>query len=183
MKSVEPILISDYSPEWPKEFKDIGKALRNALGEVANRIDHIGSTSVPGLAAKPIIDIQISVCSLEPVEPFLIPMESLGYVWKKNNGEKTKRYFREKPGTRRTHIHTRKLGSWHQQFALLFRDYIRLHPSDHEKYERVKRELAERYRYERQTYVDAKDPIIHEIMHRADRWAADVGWEPGLSDV
>ena len=183
MKTVEPIEIHDYSPKWPEEFKAIGKELRKALGEVALRIDHIGSTSVPGLAAKPIIDIQISVSSLDPVEPFLKPMESLGYVWRKNNGEKTKEYFREKPGNRRTHVHTRKLGSWHQQFALLFRDYIRIHPSDQEKYEVVKKELAEKYRYKRQEYVDAKDPIIHEIMHRADRWTADTGWEPGPSDI
>lgn len=178
MKTNGPIEIHDYSPGWPDEFQAIATQLRQALGDIALRIDHIGSTSIPGLAAKPIIDIQISVVSLEPVAPFRLPLESLGYVWRQDNPEKTKRYFREKPGGRRTHIHVRKAGSWHEQFALLFRDYLRLHPEDQKKYENVKRELAATYRYDRQQYTRSKDAIFWEIICRADKWAATTGWEP-----
>jgi GrpB-like predicted nucleotidyltransferase (UPF0157 family) len=183
MEAVEPIEIHEYSPGWATEFQQIGARLRKALGDVAFRIDHIGSTSVEGLAAKPIIDVQISVRRLEPVIPFLAPMEGLGYIRRRNNPEKTKRYFREAPGRRRTHIHIRKAGSWHEQFALLFRDYIRVHPEDQGRYEAVKRELAVIYRLERRGYTAAKDAIVWEVMHRADRWAAHTGWEPGASDV
>jgi GrpB-like predicted nucleotidyltransferase (UPF0157 family) len=112
---------------------------------VAIRIDHIGSTSVPGLAAKPVIDIQISVARLEPAEPFLKPLERLGFIYRAGNTERTKRYFREPPGHARTHIHVRRAGSFSEQFPLLFRDYLRLHPAGAAKYERVKRRLAEQY--------------------------------------
>ena len=184
MISIDPIEIHPYTQKWPQEFSEIGKKMRSALGSVALRIDHIGSTSIPGLAAKPIIDIQISVESLEPVEPFLTPLENLGYYWRKGKKyEKTKRYFRETQGMRRTHVHVRKLGSWHQQFPLLFRDYMRMHKPDCDKYEFVKKELAQRYRNEREKYTDSKSDIFWEIIARADRWAANTGWEPGSSDA
>jgi GrpB-like predicted nucleotidyltransferase (UPF0157 family) len=92
------------------------------------RIDHIGSTAVPGLAAKPVIDIQISVASFDPLEAFRAPLEALGYAYRADNTERTKRYFREPAGSSRTHIHVRRAGSFSEQFALLFRDYLRAPP-------------------------------------------------------
>src|SRR5215813_1196179 len=115
------VRIADYDPAWPIRFAELGGRLRNALGHVAIRIDHIGSTSVPGLAAKPVIDLQISVVRLEPVDPFGEPLQRLGFVYRFDNPERTKRYFREPPGHPRTHIHVRKGGSFSEQFALLFR--------------------------------------------------------------
>jgi GrpB-like predicted nucleotidyltransferase (UPF0157 family) len=150
---------------------------------VALRIDHIGSTSIPGLAAKPIIDIQISVATLEPLDSFRDPLEALGYVFRVDNSERTKRYFREAPGTRREHIHVRTAGSWGEQFALLFRDYMRTHPNEAAKYALLKRNLVERYRDERHAYTEAKGPFIWSIMRRATDWSQDVGWEPGPTDV
>src|SRR5262249_11057136 len=125
---VDAIRIVPYDPAWPERFRTLGAALREALGEVALRIDHIGSTSVPGLDAKPIVDIQISVASFEPLDSFRLPIEALGYVFRADNTDLAKRYFREPPGTPRTHIHVRRAGSWSEQFALLFRDYLRTHP-------------------------------------------------------
>ena len=180
---VEPVEIHEYNPSWKEEFRRIGLRLRDSLGDVACRIDHIGSTSVEGLAAKPVIDIQISVRRLEPMTLYLPQLEALGYVWRSDNPERTKRYFREPPQERRTHIHVRKLGSWHEQFALLFRDYLRLHKDDQRRYEATKKELAVRYRLERHKYVDAKEDVFWDIIKRADRWAADTGWDVGASDV
>lgn len=177
------VLIDDYDPAWVGEFQGVGSSLRKALGDVACRIDHIGSTSVAGLAAKPIIDVQVSVRSLEPISAYLPQLEALGYVWRENNPEKTKRYFRETPGRRRTHIHVRKQGSWHEQYALLFRDYLRLHIEDQRTYETVKRQLAARHLNNRHAYTDAKRDIFWEIIRRADLWAAETGWEPGASDA
>ena len=177
-----PIVIEDHDPAWRGEFARLGASLRIALGDDVPRIDHIGSTSVPGLGAKPVVDIQVSVVSLEPMT-YREPIESLGFVWRHDNPELTKRYFREVPGTRRTHIHVRRLGSWHQQYALLFRDYVREHPQAAARYEAMKRELAARYRDRRELYTDAKADIFWEIMTLADRWAADTGWEPGPSDA
>ena len=174
--------IHDYTEQWVREFEEIGDSLRSALAESAIRIDHIGSTSIPGLAAKPIIDIQVSVMALEPMDVYQAKIQSAGYEWRRDNPERSKRYFREQPGGRRTHIHVRKLGSWHEQYALLFRDYVRTHPEARVRYEQVKRELAAQFQYDRYQYTEAKAPIFWEIMQKADRWVAATGWEPGPTD-
>ena len=173
------IEITPYSPAWPARFSSLGTAFRSALGDVAVRIDHVGSTSVPGLAAKPVIDLQISVASLEPVDPFRLPLERLGYVYRADNDERTKRYFREPPGTPRTHVHVRRAGSFSEQFALLFRD----HPTEATAYADLKRRLAIEHAEDRAAYTDAKNPFIWDLMHRADTWAQTTGWQPGPSDA
>ncbi|MEO1054556.1 MAG: GrpB family protein [Bacteroidota bacterium] len=183
MNFQEPIIISSYSEEWPDLFLTQAKAIREALGETAIRIDHIGSTAIQGTDAKPIIDMQISVASFEPLEAFKAPLEGLGYTFRADNPELTKRYFREKPGERRTHIHVRQQGSWHEQFALLFRDYLRINASDAQLYAQEKRRLAKLYRNDREAYANAKGKIIWQIMHRADRWAASTGWAIGERDM
>jgi GrpB-like predicted nucleotidyltransferase (UPF0157 family) len=175
--------IVPYSSEWPERFAGLGRTFRAALSDAVVRIDHIGSTSVPGLAAKPIIDIQISVEDFDPPDLYRVPLERLGYVFRADNPERTKRYFREPHGAPRTHIHVRRIGSWAEQFALLFRDYLRAHSEDAQRYEAFKRGLAERYRQDRHGYTDAKGPFIWEIMRRADRWSQQVGWVPGPSDA
>ena len=177
-----PIVIVPYDPGWPGMFAKQGASLRGALGDVALRIDHIGSTSIPGMDAKPIIDIQISVATLDPVDPFRIPLESLGYVWRSNNPELTKRYFREKPGERRTHIHVRKAGSFSQQFPLLFRDYMRAHPGEIRPYAEMKYRLAKEYGEDREGYTVAKGPFVWAVVRKADQWAQDTGWDLGPSD-
>jgi GrpB-like predicted nucleotidyltransferase (UPF0157 family) len=181
-QKAEPVIIVPYDPQWPPRFQQLAKNLRAASQSKALRIDHIGSTSIPGLAAKPVIDIQVSVAALEPVEAYGRALGSLGYVFRADNTDLSKRYFREKPGTRRTHIHVRQAGSWGEQLNLLFRDYLRVHEQDASRYAQVKMELAEIYRNDRIKYVDGKVEIIWEILMKANRWSQDVGWYPGASD-
>jgi GrpB-like predicted nucleotidyltransferase (UPF0157 family) len=184
MLADDGVFIAEYDPAWPARFRSLAEPMRAALGEVALRIDHIGSTAVPGLAAKPVIDIQVSVASFEPLDAFRRPLEALGYVFRADNSELTKRYFREPPGVGRTHIHVRLLGHWNQQFALLFRDYLRAHPDTAARYAALKRDLAARYRRpeQRQLYTEAKDPFIWETMRAANRWAQATAWQAGPSD-
>ncbi len=177
------IEVVEYDASWPLVFRGRAERLRQHLRDVGLRIDHIGSTSIPDLAAKPIIDIQISVASLEPTAPFREPLEALGYVFRSDNAERTKWYFREAPGTRREHVHVRKAGSWGEQFALLFRDYMRMHPDEAQAYALLKHELAERYRDDRHGYTDAKQPFMWSVMQRATDWSQTVGWEPGPTDL
>jgi GrpB-like predicted nucleotidyltransferase (UPF0157 family) len=176
------IEIVAYDPAWPGWFAELGRELRGGLGDVALRIDHIGSTSVPGLAAKPIIDIQVSVTAFEPLEAFKQPLEELGCRYRADNPERTKRYFRELPGRRRTHVHVRQAGSFSEQWALLFRDFLRAHADATAEYEAVKRRLAVRFRDDRHGYTEAKVPFMWEIIRRADAWAQAQGWLPGPSD-
>jgi GrpB-like predicted nucleotidyltransferase (UPF0157 family) len=135
------------------------------------------------LAAKPIIDVQISVRDFDPQARYQAPLEALGFVFRADNVERTKRYFREPPGTPRTHVHVRRAGSWAEQFALLFRDHLRAHPEDARRYEAMKRVLAERYRDDRQRYTEEKGPLIWQIMGNADRWSQEIGWVAGASDA
>jgi GrpB-like predicted nucleotidyltransferase (UPF0157 family) len=109
-------------------------------------------------------------------------MEAIGYGWRTSNLELTKRYFRERPGSERTHIHVRRLGSWHEQWALLSRDYMRSHREEHAPYAALKRVLAARYGNDRATYTKGKEDHLWAVIRRADRWASEVGWLPGLPD-
>jgi GrpB-like predicted nucleotidyltransferase (UPF0157 family) len=179
----DPVEIVDHDPGWVTAFAGLGATLRGALGAVAVRIDHIGSTAVPGLAAKAVIDVQVSVRSLEPVDPFREPLVRLGYVYRADNPERTKRYFREPPGTRRTHVHVRRLGSFSQQVPLLFRDYLRSHPAAAAEYADTKRRCAAQFRHDRQGYVEAKDAFVWRVIRDADAWAQRSGWTPGPSDA
>jgi GrpB-like predicted nucleotidyltransferase (UPF0157 family) len=183
MNQPDPIIVVSYDPAWSTRFRVIAAPMRAALGSVALRIDHIGSTAVPGLAAKPIIDVQISVQSFEPFAAIRLPLEQLGYLWQADNPDLTKRYFRESPGAEAVHIHVRLLGSWSEQYALLFRDYLRANETDRHRYGALKLALAERYRNDREAYQDAKSPLIWEITRNAHSWTWAAAWQPAQSDI
>jgi GrpB-like predicted nucleotidyltransferase (UPF0157 family) len=178
-----PIVIAPYDARWPERFRELAAPMRRALGDAALRIDHIGSTAVPGLDAKPVIDIQISVAGLEPLAAYRAPLESLGYVFQADNEDRTKRYFREPPGTPRTHVHVRRAGGWPEQLALLFRDYLRASSGDARRYAAVKRELAARFGDDREGYTEGKGPVVWELLQAANSWTQRTGWQPGPSDA
>lgn len=172
-----------YDPTWKERFILLAKDLRTSLSETALRIDHVGSTSVVGMWAKPVVDIQISVPSLALLDEFRLPLEELGYVYRENNPDLTKRYFREKLGTTRTHIHVRQAGSYSEQEALLFRDYLRQQPGEAERYATFKQSLAIQHRDFPKRYVEEKAPFIHAMLMNARVWSQEVGWFPGESDM
>lgn len=179
----ESVVIVPYDAYWQAGFNEIAKRLREAIGDEALRIDHIGSTAVPGLDAKPVIDIQISVNRLEPMT-YRAALEAVGYRHRSGNPDRSKRYFRETEGMRRTHIHVREAGSWSEQFALLFRDFLRQSEEWRRLYAQEKHALAYRYPapQDRELYVNGKEPIIWKIMQEASRWSQQTGWKPSASD-
>ena len=179
----EPVLVVPYNPSWKAEFLEIGTRIRRSLGNKAIRIDHIGSTSIPGLDAKPIIDIQVSIDSLGSVDSFNHLLKEIGLHHRADNPDLTKRYFREITGQKRVHLHVRESGSWSEQTALLFRDYLRCHPLDCLRYAEEKYKLMEIYKYERENYVNEKEPIIWDILRKASKWSQQVGWKPGMTDI
>jgi len=172
-----------YDERWPQRFQREADALREALGDLVADVHHIGSTSVPGLDAKPIIDVQISVASFDPLDAFRVPLESLGFCFRADNPDLNKRYFREPPGTRRTHIHVFRAGSWSEQIALLFRDYMRAHDENARRYAELKYRLTAQSRDDRRGYTASKSPFIWETMAKAHRWSQRTGWQPGPSDA
>lgn len=179
----DPIIVVPYNPVWVAQFKAIAHPIRQALGDTALYIHHIGSTAVPNLAAKPVIDIQILVSDFEPFDEIQQPIEAIGYQWRSDNPDLTKLYFRETGNMPRTHIHMRRVGSWSAEFALLFRDYLRANHEDCEKYAKLKFQLADKFRHHRNEYVEAKSPLIWEIMQRANKWSQETGWRTSPSDA
>ena len=181
------IVIVAYRPEWQEEFERIRDWLAGALGEVALRIDHIGSTAVPGLAAKDIIDIQVTVAALDTsvLDPaferidcsrvldidrdHVPPTASDGEGWRKL-------YYRPPADMRPTHLHVRRAGSANGRYPLLFRDYLRAHPLAADAYAQVKQALARQDSFDWDAYYDVKDPVCDIIMAGAEDWAAATGW-------
>lgn len=192
------IEIVPYNELWPLAFAEIGAALRTALGDLAVRIDHIGSTSVPGLDAKDIIDVQVTVPALEPFMPIQTAVASLGYTWRDDittdhrppgdtspEAEWRKWYFAPPPGQRPTHLHVRAAGRANQRYPLLFRDYLRTHPQSAAGYAALKYRLAEYHgrRQDHAPYSIIKDPVCDIIMSAAEDWAEATNWQPDPSDV
>jgi GrpB-like predicted nucleotidyltransferase (UPF0157 family) len=188
MASVE---IRDYDREWPAAFDDVAGRLRASLGEVANRIDHIGSTSVPGLASKDVIDVQVSVA---PAALDFAAAALRKDGWTRGPGidrdhwvpglptdelEWRKVFFSEPPGVRRVHVHVRIQGRANQRYALLFRDYLRAHPSSAQSYATLKRDLAGLLPDDSVHYAEVKDAVCDLIYFAAEAWAQWNGWDPG----
>jgi GrpB-like predicted nucleotidyltransferase (UPF0157 family) len=183
------IVINDYNPTWPKEFEVLRLSLLEILGSLALRIDHIGSTSVPGLGAKDVIDIQVTVRELTPeikqrfVEAGYYCYEAFTYdhVPLGENGDPglwAKFTFSQPEGGRRANVHVRISGNPNQRYALLFRDYLRAHPNSARSIELIKRELAKRHADDADAYYDVKDPVYDLIWDAALDWARHTGWEP-----
>lgn len=160
--------IGPYDPAWPARYEAESARIRAALGDQAVRIEHVGSTSVPGLAAKPIVDIQVSVRSMVPRSAYVDPIVGLGYRWALDPWTDEHEFFgRDEGGERAFQIHVCPTGSEWERRHLAFRDWLREHPDDVAAYERLKRELAERHPRDIFTYVDAKTAFIREIEARA----------------
>ena len=163
-------------------FDELGFKLRAVLQDTALRIDHVGSTAVMGLEAKPVIDIQISVADHMDLSLYKERIESVGFKFREQNPDLTKRYFREVPGSRRTHIHVRQAGSLSEQMTLVFRDYLRAHPDDCLRYAQEKHRLMKAFKHERPKYVDGKGPIVWDIIQKAYVWSQETGWTAGPTD-
>lgn len=191
------IEIVPYQARWADEFREVAAPLRAALGGLALRIDHIGSTAVPGLAAKDVLDLQITVAALEPVAALAAALDAAGgYRLRADilgdhrpagdahaDEHWQKRYFREPAGGRPTHIHVRVEGHANQRYALLFRDFLRADPLAMGGYAAAKRALAALHPDDAGAYYAVKDPICDVVMAGAEVWARATGWRPGPSDA
>jgi putative glutamine amidotransferase len=160
--------IADADPSWPASFEVEATRIREALGAVAVRVDHVGSTSVPGLAAKPIIDIQASVSSMVPRDAYVEPLRSLGYRWVLDPWSDEHEYFsRDELGHRFSQIHVCQTGGKWERRHLAFRDWLRDHPEDAAEYAELKHRLADQHPNDLMAYVDAKTEFIRSIEGRA----------------
>jgi GrpB-like predicted nucleotidyltransferase (UPF0157 family) len=159
-----PVVIVSYDPSWPIQFEAEREILQQALSAwLVGPIAHIGSTAVPGLAAKPVIDIMAGVRTLADSRPAIAAAGKLGYSYAPYRPDEEHWFCKPSPLVRTHHLHLMPLGSslWRQSLA--FRDYLRAHPDTAAEYEALKRRLAEEHRLDREAYTQAKGPFIARI--------------------
>ena len=161
-----PITLCEYDPTWPEQFSREERRIRKALGDRAIRLEHVGSTSVPGLAAKPIIDILLVVADSSNESSYAPALEAEGYVLRIREPEWYQHRLFKGPGTN-INLHVFSLGAEEIDRMLTFRDLLRTDGAARERYSRTKRELARREWKYVQNYADAKSEIIQEILASA----------------
>ncbi len=161
-----------HSSRWAGEFRAEAERLTAALGDEVVAVHHVGSTAIPGISAKPIIDILLEVRKVERLDDLGPEMSGLGYEAKGEFGLPGRRFFVKHVGERRTHqIHAYTTGNPELERHLAFRDYMISHPEDAEAYGRLKEELARRFPTDIEGYMDGKDAFIKEMERRALAWS------------
>ncbi|HVG35236.1 MAG TPA: GrpB family protein [Pyrinomonadaceae bacterium] len=170
MAAENEIIIADYDPRWPMLYAQERELILSLMAQDLAAIEHIGSTAVPGLGAKPIIDIMAAVRSLRDAERCIEPLARIGYEYVPEFEDvmPERRYFRKSAGRTRTHhLHMVELSSDFWRRHLLFRNFLRAHPSTAHQYYCLKKELARKFRTKREAYTDAKTSFIEDIVKRA----------------
>jgi GrpB-like predicted nucleotidyltransferase (UPF0157 family) len=177
-RTADNIVIAEYDPAWPQRFEAERARLQNAIGEWAVAIEHVGSTAVPGLAAKPIIDIGVALQDLADALKCITPLLELGYQCCGEFRIPGRTFFRKPTtepipgqitdGVGRTHqIHMYQRD--HEQFVwhIAFRDYMRSHPEDAAEYAALKRDVASHHGDDIEKYIEGKHDYIREILRKA----------------
>ncbi|MFC4559022.1 GrpB family protein [Virgibacillus kekensis] len=171
MRRVE---VESYNYQWPAMFEKEATKLRAVFGNELVAIHHIGSTSVIGLAAKPVIDIMPVVRVIEQVDFYNGEMEEIGYEAKGENGIPGRRYFQKGGENRTHHVHVFEEGIRHVERHLAFRDYLRKHPNAAKEYSDLKRELAKRYPSDMESYIIGKNHLVLTLEEAAVKWYQEV---------
>ncbi len=185
-----PVVVIPYQSRWASEFTQLAMRIRDVVDDAVIRIDHIGSTAVPGLAAKDVIDIQITVADLDGADSLTKALIAVGFRQgttfeydefhgkAERSPDLRKLYMREPEGERRAHIHIRELGRFNQQYALMFRDYLRASESAREEYGLFKQRAAQLFPDSIDGYLFLKEPVFHILYAAALLWAEHSGWFP-----
>lgn len=167
-----PVIIVDYDPRWPQEYEEERRRILAAIGPTLVAIEHVGSTAVPGLGAKPIIDIMAAVARLDDARACVAPLQHIGYTYVPAYEAELpeRRYFRKGPPEGRTHhLHMVEFGSDFWQRHLRFREALRADPDAAREYERLKRALAAQYGTDRDGYTLAKTAFVESVLARPRR--------------
>lgn len=170
MRKVE---VTPYNRAWSSMYEEEANKLRGIFGSEIIKIYHIGSTSVHGLKAKPIIDIMPVIKNIDRVDKFNIAMIDIGYEPKGENGIIGRRYFQKGGNDRTHHVHMYGLGNTEIERHLAFRDYLRSHPDAVKEYGNLKEELSQRFPNDIEAYIQGKEQLVLEIVKKAIAWYQD----------
>ncbi|MGP7817888.1 GrpB family protein [Niallia sp. 01092] len=169
------VVLKQYNPDWVRQFEWEKKRIIEAIGDRTIKIEHIGSTSIQGLGAKPIIDIMVAVKNLEEVSNLIIPLKNIEFEYVPKPEFKDRMFFRKGLWGKGTcHLHICEFNSSEWNDKLLFRDYLRLYPEAAKEYYLLKKQLASEYSFDRLTYTLKKEPFIKHIIEKAKRENADI---------
>jgi GrpB-like predicted nucleotidyltransferase (UPF0157 family) len=177
----EEVDLVPYDPRWPELFEQERLHLFSCLpSNLIKRIEHFGSTAIPGMTAKPIVDMLVEVTSLEETKKHIVPVlegQGYDYFWRPTRGDDKPPFYawfikRDKQGNRTHHIHMVEAG-FEQWDTLLFRDYLIAHPGVAEEYVALKRKLADVHRNDRTAYTEAKTDFIRVVTGKAKRFYSD----------
>lgn len=164
MKNKRKVEVIDYRSDWKKKFEDEAEILREILKDIIVDIHHIGSTAIPNIKAKPIIDILIEVKEIDKVDQFNDKLIQQGYIPLRENGIPYRRFFIKGDEIDRTHhVHIFQTGNPEIARHIRFRDYLINHPDEAKAYSDLKDELAKKYPYNIEEYIKGKDHFIKEI--------------------
>jgi GrpB-like predicted nucleotidyltransferase (UPF0157 family) len=166
LSTFRKIVLDEYDPAWAEWFERAEKQIRGALGDAVLQIDHVGSTSVPGLAAKPLIDVNLVVADTTDEAAYVPKLEAVGYVLRVREPDWYEHRMLRGPDPP-VNLHVFPPGCEEIDRMLVFRDWLRTNAADRELYERTKRELARQEWKYVQNYADAKSELIQEILERA----------------
>ncbi|QQK79942.1 GrpB family protein [Salicibibacter cibi] len=167
MRKVE---VTPYNKNWPTMFEEEANKLYNIIGPEIIKIHHIGSTSVKGLKAKPIIDIMPVVKRISSIDKYNPAMIDIGYEPKGENGVQERRFFQKGGDERTHHVHIYEAGSFDIERHLAFRDYLRTYPDVIKTYADLKDELSKRFPYDVASYTKEKGQLVSEIESKAVVW-------------
>ncbi len=160
------VKLAPYTAEWKQLFEEEKARLQAAIGPYVLDIQHVGSTSIPGMVAKPILDIGVAVTSFEGARVCVGPIEQLGYEYRGEHGI-PRRHFFAKGNPRTHHLHMNEIGGREWENQVLFRDYLIQHPGLAREYATLKEELAQRYPADREAYLSGKEPFIERVLQMA----------------
>jgi GrpB-like predicted nucleotidyltransferase (UPF0157 family) len=170
-RKIRHIVVVPYNPRWPELFRQEAAKIATIFGEELVTIQHIGSTSIPGMSAKPIIDIMPVVRDIQQVEMFNAAMIQLGYESKGEFGIPGRRYFSKGGDANRSHhVHTYQLNHPEVARHLDFRDYLSAHPEEAQQYASLKIALAQQFPHDISGYMAGKDAFIKETIQQAHEW-------------
>lgn len=169
-KQVRTMEVVPYNSKWKDEFETESKRIRDIMGDEIIQMHHIGSTSIPGISAKPVIDVLVEVKNIEIVDRYNSNMEELGYIAVGEAGIEGRRFFLKGLYNRTHHVHIFQTGSSEIKRHINFRDYMIAHPEDAEKYSKLKEELSIKFRHDSEGYCAGKDSFIKEMDRRAEEW-------------
>ncbi|MBO8156322.1 MAG: GrpB family protein [Bacillaceae bacterium] len=164
------VAVIPYNEDWKRMFIQEANKIKNIFEQEIIRIYHIGSTAIPGIHAKPIIDIMGEVISIEQVDLYNQEMKKLGYEAKRENGIQGRRFFIKGGDERTHHVHIYQTGKEEIERHLAFRDYMIAHPEEAEKYSELKQKLAKQFPDDIESYVEGKDAFVKEMNRKALQW-------------